>query len=272
MINGQPWYVYIINDAPHWIEFVAAWSTVAASVVAAVSAVLILRQIRQTQRSVKATEDALELAHEEQRFNRNAILDNQRASIDAEMPRLMVLAGRLQSVTDPDELAPRPLQSWDSPKAYDLEHTRLAMEIVARVTLEWTVTVFNDGPRRALVRLAMHSSQAVSETVIDVDAKALLSITCTRTVAEWIELIDSNDPVEIASITYRYPGEVGAIEHHVLTQLGSPIILAPDDGAVIFSPNLMEGAQLATSIVVQPFTRTYYGSMSEGRELPASAS
>jgi hypothetical protein len=267
MIDGQPWYVYLLNDGPHWIEYVAAWSTVAASVVAALSAVAIFLQIRQTRRSVEATERALKVAQDEQRLNQATVLDAQRAAIDAQMPRLTVDVESTRDVYNPADIRESTYGGGPYPANYVPDHTfHVSTQAEDRIVSHFLVALANDGPRRARVVLEVMGDEPNRiEGVYDAGShkdSTHFAVSITRTVEGWRRMA-ADGPATVAVFTYTFPGEVGAIERHTVIQTGALLTEPDENGNMAFSFELQT--------YVRPFVRTYYGSISEGRELVAEA-
>jgi len=257
---------------PSVVEIITAWSTLAAAVATAASVVFIAWQIQLTRKSVQATEKTLAIAHDEFERGRALQIESQRARIDAEMPRLSVTIlsqssqAWMTDVREKNSYSLREVSVEVKPGArFDRD-----LELGARVQVSIWIRVANDGPRRALVHVGAalaEGSDREQDLVIGVGEYADFWATRIQTVGEWLEIHEQwhagiSLDVNIAEVRYIYPGDVGAIERHVVKQGGSVIEPTPGDRqsvrlAAFGGPT---GPQPATNAVVQPFTREYFAS------------
>lgn len=260
-----------VPPEPSVVETITAWSTLAAAIATGVSAIFIAWQIGLTRKSVETTEKTLEVAHNEFERGRDLQIEAQRARIDSEMPRLTVTI-RFQSYKAwlPDQTTPDPYGEEPKPDEVKPGHTfQRRNDLDQRVMVNLGIRVANDGPRRALVRVggAYGGDKREQEVLIAVGEHHDSWIERIHTVREWLDFHDrwhagEITDVNIAEVTYVYPGDVGAIERHVVLQGGSAIEPTPEED---WSVRLAEfkrpdGSAPSLNAVVQPFTRDYFAS------------
>ncbi|TAJ48866.1 MAG: hypothetical protein EPO52_05710 [Herbiconiux sp.] len=269
------------SESITWVAQLEAWATLGAAVVTAVTGILIYLQIRQTQRSVKATELTLDLARSEQEVTRNTLVDNAKARIDAEMPRLTVevthqakdsLDPLLRGQRDEDTLADL---SVIQPGTKFILPQDAAREIGVRIG----IVVSNDGPRRALIKLGSdHGDRKLHEHMLDVGKSKHFYLERIHTLAAWIEYakLHLGDPSEhetsscvITTITYVFPGDTGAIERHEVIQGGAMLVKTPGNDAGWEIAEFTSGpwGYPSMNAVAMPFTRDYYASFIDERRL-----
>lgn len=274
-----------------WLDALGVWATVGAAVVTAVTAVLIWLQIRQTRRSVEATDHALELARAEQEHNRRVMIDGQKARIDAEVPKLLVwVRYPARSVFDPRYPRRYVYGGDDSPDPRHVPADRvwlLAPEGHLPLAVEFGVNISNDGPRRARVSLGRRNDPKrgtyVEEVVIGVDEVLELTLSRTQTVAEWASIARgdysplagteaSGGDLDVLTVTYIHQGTEGVIERWVVRQGGSPLMPASAGsdgwrlGPIEFDPRAAVAAGMLNAGIDLP-SREYYGSMVDQRRL-----
>lgn len=278
---------YPVDVLDNWVDYstlvIAALSLIATGV----GAFLIWRQIRQTGQ-------ALRLADDEQKTNRQLLLDSRRARIDDEMPKLLIWVIR-QSVTVADPTAPRPQGVYDrvtnrshrppDPLLSRVFSTRNPEDMATVLEVTLRVAISNDGPRRALVTLWQHWNPTNPSEVMDLEVGEVADVLIRRrqTVAQWIDYStgytlpreDGEDAGTYSEVTvletyYAFPGKVGAIERWKVIQGGG--IFDPVDSdrenwrlrdTIPFTPPAVGGLNATV-----PFPeREYFADMQERRPL-----
>lgn len=254
------------------------WSTFSAALATSISAAFIVWQIRLTRKSVQSTELALELARQE--FDRGALIldDAERGRIDADMPRLLVVA----SVMSQPFIDGR-RDDWGDPLwSPDVEATEFITPRDANIKLGVTtrVTIWNDGPRRAQLTIGQGKSglpNAGETIVVEPGTPYVLTVTWLEPLNEWIRLrrlyVDPQEGDETVDVVifeaiYVHPGDRGATEYHSVHSGGS--IVQPvegHDGAWKLAHFEGVSDYMRPVAAPQPFTRQYYRSRLRGEAL-----
>lgn len=261
-----------------FIESLAAWSTLAAAVATGLSAIFIASQVFLTRRSLSATSETLEIARGE--FAHAALLrtDAQRAAIDAEMPRLTVevlkQADRVlrlnRTGTEPELFAPG-LRSIGVEAAEELTTPR---DNGVPLEISIAIAVSNDGPRRA--RVHINHSEGTEVVMLKSSASVTKWVNRVQSLEEWVGIAierergNPGEEREVASVTYSYPGDIGANETHRVVQGGTLVERVPGNSGgwriKSLEPN-DANPDGALKAVPMPFTRTYWASRQDNRPL-----
>jgi hypothetical protein len=261
-----------VPPEPSVVETITAWSTLAAAVATAVSAIFIAWQIGLTRKSVETTEKTLKIAHDEFERGRTLQIEAQRARIDNEMPRLTVtVISQSRQAWLPDQTTPDPYSPEHRADEVEVGHIfQRRTDLDTRVQVAIWIRIANDGPRRALVAVgAAHADEAHrrEELLIGVGEAQDIWARRIHTVREWLHISEQwhageSHDVNIAEVVYIYPGDVGAIERHTVKQGGSVIEPTPkEDWSVrIAEFKEFDGSAPTLNAVVQPFTRDYFAS------------
>lgn len=266
-----------------FVETLTAWSTLAAALATAASVGFIAWQIRLTRQSVQASEKTAQVALEELNHNRLLQRDAQRARIDSEMPRLSSVVKRQSRQAwipdEGDEKPYDPLEQDTNEVAVGTEF-ELPRDASLRVQVGVEVNVVNDGPRGAWVYLDTPYNPNKTRTQEFIEAGGSIRVWVVRieTVDRWVDLAriytgegDGRDgtasDAPILTLTYTYPGDVGAIERHTIVQGGSILVQTPGNAAGWTVAPLTEGRYGGLHAVAMPFKRVYYASLSENRLL-----
>lgn len=257
---------------PSVVETITAWSTLAAAVATALSAIFIAWQIGLTRKSVQTTEKTLEVAHLEFERGRALQIEAQRAKIDSEMPRLTVaVLSQSSQAWLPDDTTPDPYSL--EPRANEAKPGQTFQrrtDLDTRVQVGIWIRVANDGPRRALVNVGAAYADGDArqeELAIGVGEQKDFWAMRVHSVREWLDIHDrwqagEVTDINIAEVVYIYPGDVGAIERHNVLQGGSIIEPTPEEdwSVRIAEFKRADGNAPALNAVVQPFTRDYFAS------------
>jgi len=221
-----------------------------------------------TRRSVRATQDALELAQREQDQNTELIADARRARIDAEMPRLFVDVQQQPGGAfrfDPEARSGTTTSTLDPGTKFTLPRDR---DIQIGSTA--MVSVSNDGPRRVKLRLFMpRGAEKVSDLLtLGPGESATFPVDRVETLENWVAIYDvfhrqaetflgaQDQPV--LTVLYDFPGAVGAVEEHVVAAGGSIVAPVIGDAGGWYIQSLGEADQYGQhQLVPQPFVRRY---------------
>lgn len=260
---------------PTFVEQLTAWSTFAAALATGISAGIIAWQSIQTRRSVQVTEEALTLTRAEFDRNTSLIDDNLKARIDAEMPRISTgIAGQSDGVWNPDEITTEYGQDEPVPVRAGTEYI-VPRDNAVRLGVSLWVWAANDGPRRALC-INNGAVGAAQEIMLKPSAPEYqFSLTRVETLEEWIRLampylpeeqrtgpVVDDTTVNIGSLVFMHPGDVGAREVHQFVQGGSIVEPVPGNAAAwrIVSLPGEETQTVRLNAVVMPFQRDYFRS------------
>jgi hypothetical protein len=254
--------VSIVDD---FLSYLQAWATAAAAAVTVVTLIVLALQVRDSRKSVRTTLTAL--------------ADARKARIDDEMPRLTVeIETQSPAISRGDRSsemngltgAPENLLTGGN-LLQTPENASLALSVV------FQVTVWNDGPRRAVLSVEQPlSTMPPYEATVGVDGRRVIEVRRTEALQDWIEHAKANEAdsimnapdVPVLHLTYVFPGNTCAIERHTVTQSGSIV------ERVIESPGTWKIRDLTSEpqsrildAIAQPFEREYFASIKEGRPL-----
>lgn len=258
-----------VDLVPSSLDYVAVWATAVAAAVTAITAVFIWLQIRQTQRSVKATEQTLTLAREEQEQNRKLIVNAQKSRIDAELPKVLVWVTRQPDEADTfgelmdfdfgtdQYVARKPDPVWSLPRD---ESVTVAIEVI--------ICVSNDGPRRARVTMVGNGEPIQlfprDELIIPVGEQSSVRIKQTLTLAQWLDMADACSSWEPLTLTYTHQGTEGAIEQWAVLLSGNPLVpVLGEPNAWKLGRDLPSGFMTHLVAEITMPHREYYSSMSD---------
>lgn len=256
----------------------AAWSTAISAFVTAITAVLIWLQIRQTRRSVAATEDALVAARGQAEAAQSSIVEGQKALISAQMARLSVrVTGQptnvwlLQHTDGPEtsrsELKPNEM-SWNMPG-----------DARVRLAVEYQIEIANDGPGRADVMVGFEDDwgKQYLPRLLAVNDAPRYTVLRVETLEEWVRLFHRYDPQgpidngpsdrEVFRLSYSYNADFGANEGHPVVAGGSILARVPGNDSGWTIRDFFGDHYARPDAVPQPFTRHYYKSKLRNEEL-----
>lgn len=275
----MPVVTALLIAEPTFVETLTAWSTFGAATVTAISAAIIAWQSVQTRRSVKVTEEALELSRKEFDRNTELVAESLKARIDAEMPRLTaVVAHQSSRVFNAQVRLPDTHGNLEPEIVPEGTEFTMPRDRLRELTVFVDALVYNDGPRRASLTIG-GPNELGEEVILAVDSPKAHSFRRTETLEEWIklaqpylraeqrspgiEVLETTD-APIGFVTSNYHGDMGGFESHRLVQGGS--IVEPVEGNAsawrVVDPSGRaiheEGVKL--NAVFMPFERQYYRS------------
>lgn len=254
------------------LEATSVVVSIIAAAISAVSAAVVAWQAVQTRQSTRAAVEAVEVARAELSQGEKLRDDALKAHIDAEMPRVTVTAYLHAEVLDPGE-PPASIYLDDRKKdRLTQEEYVLPRDSSKLLQAKGTVTVINDGPRfmEAQYRSGSDPSTRPLGLAVPPGESRTVEVSRTETVGRWVELarwaqgdtsIEGPHDDVIFSMSYRFPGWVGAVEHHRVV-MGGTAVESVEGNASAWRPARLNGSRQdhvsPAALVPQPFERHYF--------------
>ncbi len=248
---------------------------ITAAIISAISAAIIAWQAVQTRRSTQVALDAVNVARAELEQGEKTREDALRSQIDAEMPRITVTAHLHAEATDPQE--PRfPVLFADDhrerPERVTQSEYVLPRDAQKQLSVRATVKIINDGPRHMQATFTRLANQSAQPEQLDLPPGESTTIGVERveSLARWVELaqwmngdqtVAPPHEVRVFTLTYRFPGWIGAVENHEVVMGGTVVEPVPGNAAAWRPTHLLrtnESNQRIAELVVQPFERLYF--------------
>ncbi|MFZ8756952.1 hypothetical protein ACO03V_05965 [Microbacterium sp. HMH0099] len=246
--------------------------SIIAAAISAVSAAVVAWQAVQTRQSTRAAIDAVDVARAELSQGEALRDDALKAHIDAEMPRVTVTAYLHAEVLDPAE---SPASIFVEDRSRDLvtqtEYV-LPRDSSKLLRAKGTVTVINDGPRfmEAQYRSDSDPSTRPLDLAVPPGESRTIEVSRTETVGRWVELagwaqgdtsVEGPYEVVIFSMSYRFPGWVGAVEEHRVI-MGGTAVEPVEGNASAWRPAQLNSSRQdpvsPAALMPQPFERHYF--------------
>lgn len=181
-----------------WIANLGAIAATVGSVVTAVTAVLIYVQIQQTRKSIKSTQEMVEIARREHEIARASVIEARKARLDGSMPDTSVRLSRgAQRYFDPTALQ-RAKEPWEAASSgrFDIQpgtSFTVSEDGDAELGVWMEVEVRNEGDRSAelLFRQVFRPTRAKPEfehrRLLPGEETVILFVSILR-VADWVRL------------------------------------------------------------------------------------
>ncbi|WP_116239009.1 hypothetical protein [Microbacterium sp. AG157] len=254
------------------LEGVSVVVSIIAAAISAVGAAVVAWQAVQTRQSTRAAIEAVDVARAELSQGEALRDDALKAHIDAEMPRVTVTAYLHAEVLDPAE--PPASIFLDDRKKDRLTQKEYVLPRDSSKLLQakGTVTVINDGPRFMEARYRSDSDPSTRplDLAVPPGESRTVEVSRTETVERWVDLarwaqgdtsIEGPHEDVIFSMSYRFPGWVGAVEEHRVV-MGGTAVEPVEGNASAWRPAQLNSSRQdhvsPASLVLQPFERHYF--------------
>lgn len=258
----------VVVSPPSWIDVAGVIVALFAALVSAGAAAIIAFQAVETRKATSAAQEAVKIARKEFERGQAAEITARRAAIDAEMPRLgLVLANVRASYFEYD--------GWPIRELAVAEDERFTMPLhrARMIGTTYTAIIMNDGPRAALVHMSSPGSgdwpdEGVLVTVPS-NGSTPVGLKWYDGVGGWVDRAraargqgesgESGQKRLLFTMSYTFPGTVGAAETHELFGIGSLLRPVPDnegEWAIDDDETLDNPGRLR--IEIKPWTRKYF--------------
>ncbi|RWZ67853.1 hypothetical protein ELQ92_00845 [Labedella populi] len=270
-----------VADGPTFVEVLTAWSTLAAALATAISVIFIAVQIAYTRKSVESTSTALKIARDEFTHGQHLRHDSHRAAIDAEMPRITVeVTVQSDTIWRPDRTTPSRARDREIAETVSVgSEFTVPRDDAVPLRVGFALTITNDGPRRAAMTLNVEDGSR--RVVLAPGEHSVEWAYRTQPLSEWIAIAEAREqgrPGEertIATLSYSYPGDVGADGRHQVLQGGTIVERVRGNAGgrrVIELMDTSSSGSGALFAAAQPFERVVYRAFRrEGRRLEPPA-